>query len=163
MREILKDYLREKRNYLKKVVIINDDKEYYTFYKDQVMIFNIIIMLKVRIKYKTIKNGIIINSNINILEDILKKLNIDFIILDSKRSMEKLYNKYLVYNDQMINKCENCKYFKNGDCYGIGITKKCKEFKKVNAFEKEVFNNIKADYSYRKNDGFLLLGSYCRG
>ena len=22
--------------------------------------------------------------------------------------MEKLYNKYLAYNDQMINKCENC-------------------------------------------------------
>ena len=60
MDEILKDYLSEKRNYLKKVVIINDNKEYYTFYKDQVMIFNIIIMLKVRIKYKTIKDGIII-------------------------------------------------------------------------------------------------------
>ena len=163
MDEILKDYLTEKRKNIGKVVLIEDEKHYYTFKQDGIIILNVITMLKTKITYKTITGGIIIDSDLSLLNSILNKLNIEFIVLESTKSMKKLYNKYLNYNDQMINKCENCKYFKNGDCYGIEITKKCKDFKKVNSFKKGILNNIKADYSSNKSDGFLLLGSYCKG
>ena len=159
MKEFYCDYKEEKKLYKEMIVIIKDRKEYYTYNQDKEVVFSAITMMKIRVDYKILKGGLIIYNDIDVLEKILNKLNMKYIILDSKKSLNEIYIKYLNYNSQNVDKCENCKYLKNGECYGIEKTKDCKDFKKVNFLKRKMFNN-NSNYSKKLNNGFLLLGSY---
>lgn len=163
MNEIYYEYKQEKKNNTDHIIIVKYDEKYYTFNQDKEKIFKIITLMKVRINYKLNSNELLILNQISVLENILNKLNMKYIILESQKSLKETYIKYLNFNFQHLDKCENCKLFKCGDCYGIEKTKNCNDFKKVNSFSPNILSNNKNHYSPNKNNGFLLLGSYCKG
>ena len=132
--QIYQDFKKYKKNG-GEIVFIKQENNYYTYDKDKEYILNVIKKIKLNTNYEVSNNEIRLDTFF-VLQKYLVLLKQNYLVEKSSTELNNDFKRIMSYNSEYVKKCENCKEYRSGRCYG---TKMCEDFIRVNPMSKNYY------------------------